>query len=277
MSATASSGVTSNALATALRASRRVKVDPSRVTGMARVGLPVRASVLVDLPVVERHPFSPARTWKDRLDLARVRVSTAVVAEGGGDVVDRGRPGAPVAVGKLDRRRAAPSSLRAAASPASCRRLALPGGEAAISAALADELTPLLHRRLDVRPALGERPQDGLRDVSQLAQAVAPDLPGETERGQFGPQRRLVQGSGGLLPQVEVAAVGGRPPAVGALDQVGDDHVGVELGVAGPAGAVPEGGADEAVGLDELLRRRPRRAKQASSDRWSSTATTARS
>ena len=37
------------------------------------------------------------------------------------------------------------------------------------------------------------------------------------------------------------------------MDQVGDDDVGVKLGVAGPAGAVPEGGSDEPVGFDELV------------------------
>ena len=50
-----------------------------------------------------------------------------------------------------------------------------------------------------------------------------------------------------------MAAVGGRPPAVYPLDQVGDHHVGVELGIAGPAGPVPEGGPDEPVGFGEGL------------------------
>ena len=50
-----------------------------------------------------------------------------------------------------------------------------------------------------------------------------------------------------------MTTVGSGPPAVCALDQVGDNDVGVELGIAGPAGAVTERGADEPVGLDELL------------------------
>ena len=59
----------------------------------------------------------------------------------------------------------------------------------------------------------------------------------------------------------EVPAVGGGPAAVGALDQVGDDDMGVELGVAGPAGAVPERGADEARWLRSAAAPpRPRRA-----------------
>ena len=54
---------------------------------------------------------------------------------------------------------------------------------AAFSAALADVKPSFCHGRFDVDPALGERPQDRLRDVSQLAQAVAPDVPGEAEGG----------------------------------------------------------------------------------------------
>ena len=42
----------------------------------------------------------------------------------------------------------------------------------------------------------------------------------------------------GLLPVVELAAVGGAPPSVGAEDHVRDEDVGVELGIAGPAGAM---------------------------------------
>ena len=78
------------------------------------------------------------------------------------------------------------------------------------------------------------------------------EIPGETEGCQLGPQCGPVEGAGGLLPQVELATVRGRPPAVGSLDQVGHDDVGVELGIAGPAGAVAEGRTDEAVGLDQL-------------------------
>src|ERR1035437_3258761 len=42
----------------------------------------------------------------------------------------------------------------------------------------------LLEGGLDVDPALGERPQDGSGDVGELSQAVAPDVPGQSERGQ---------------------------------------------------------------------------------------------
>ena len=50
-----------------------------------------------------------------------------------------------------------------------------------------------------------------------------------------------------------MAGVGGGPSAVCTSDQVGDDNVGVKLWVTRPAGAVPEGGAEEPVGLDQLV------------------------
>jgi hypothetical protein len=120
-----------------------------------------------------------------------------------------------------------------------------------ISAALADVL-PRCSIDASMSALRWEKcPQDRLRDVSQLAQAVAADVPGQAEGSKLGAQRRLVRSSRGFLPQVEVAAVGGRPPAVRALDHVGHDDVRVELGVSGPAGAVAEGGG-EALGFDEL-------------------------
>ena len=111
----------------------------------------------------------------------------------------------------------------------------------------------VLEGRLDLDPALGERPQDVSRNVGQLPQAVAPDGPRHTERGQLGPQRRLVHGGGRLLPQVELAHVGGGPPPVGAADDVRDEDVGVQLRVAGPAGAMPEAGGHEPLGLHQFL------------------------
>ena len=62
----ASSGVTSNALATALMASRRVNVDPSRVTGIARVpGAPESEDGASSISQSSSDtPFSPARTRK---------------------------------------------------------------------------------------------------------------------------------------------------------------------------------------------------------------------
>ena len=48
-------------------------------------------------------------------------------------------------------------------------------------------------------------------------------------------------------------AIGGGPAAVGALDDIRNDNVGMQLGVAGAAGAMAERGADEPVGFDQLV------------------------
>ena len=131
--------------------------------------------------------------------------------------------------------------------------LARPGGEGCLLGRRSRGDAPFVHGRLDVGPALGERPQDVLRDVGELAETVAPHLPAKAEGGPLGPERGLVEGAGGLLPGVEMAAVRGRPPTVCALDQVGHDDVGVELGIPSPAGPVAEGSTDEAIGFQQLL------------------------
>ncbi len=79
MRTSASSGVTSKALATALMASRRVKVDPSRVTGIALV---LGSQVLVDLPVIERHAFLSGQDPEDGLGVCRVRAEWPVRGQG---------------------------------------------------------------------------------------------------------------------------------------------------------------------------------------------------
>ena len=62
----------------------------------------------------------------------------------------------------------------------------------------------------------------------------------------------LEQEAGGAQRRVDTSAVERAPPAVGPAGGVGDEHVPVELRVAGPAGAVPERGSDEAVTVDML-------------------------
>jgi hypothetical protein len=51
---------------------------------------------------------------------------------------------------------------------------------------------------------------------------------------------------------VEVPVVEGGPATVGPLGHVGDQYVRVQRRIAGPAGAVTEGGAHEAVGVVQL-------------------------
>ena len=57
----------------------------------------------------------------------------------------------------------------------------------------------------------------------------------------------LVEVAGGLRQREEVAGVECAPAALGAAGQVRDQHVGVEMGVAGAAGAMPEPRRDEPV------------------------------
>jgi hypothetical protein len=54
-----------------------------------------------------------------------------------------------------------------------------------------------------------------------------------------------------------VTAVGSRPLSVYSFDQVGYDYMGMELRISGTAGPMPEGGSDEAVGLEELVASSP--------------------
>ena len=110
---------------------------------------------------------------------------------------------------------------------------------------------PFLHGRLDATRRW-RRPAEPSSGCSELPQAVSPHLPTKTERHQLGPEGGTVEAACRHLPGVEVTAVRRRPPTVCALDQIGHDHVGVQLGIAGPAGAMAEGGTDESVGLGQI-------------------------
>ena len=246
MSADARSGVTSNALATAMRASRWVKVDPSRVTGMTRDAGSGRGHGqvgVVDLPVVEADTVLPGKDPQSGCGRLCPRLAERCFCIQGREsrrqVVAVRSPPSPSGSSMAASCSVHPSR-RTSVRP-SVRVLRVRVARAALSAAFGRGHAPLLHGRLDVHPALGEGPQNGLRDVGELPEPVASDLPAKTERRQLGPERRPVEGAGGLLPGIEVATIRCRPPAVCALDQIGDDDMGVELGIAGPAGAMTEG------------------------------------
>src|SRR4051794_25876574 len=55
---------------------------------------------------------------------------------------------------------------------------------------------------------------------------------------EFAPKRRLVEIAAGLGVRVELAPVERRPAPIRAARDVRDEHVGVELRIAGPARAV---------------------------------------
>jgi hypothetical protein len=209
--------------------------------------------LLVDRPLVERYTRLPFEDPEHFLDICRARRCRGCdQPERVGQVVDRCRSPAALPVGELDGGELLPPAFLEGVELGATFWLALPGVERGGLGRLLGRGPPDLHSFLDVGPALRESLEDRLWDVSQFAQPVASKVPGEAERCQLGPQRGPVEGACGLLPQVELASVGGRPPAVGSVHQIGHDDVGVELGVAGPTGAVPKGRADEAVGFDQL-------------------------
>ncbi len=170
----------------------------------------VGGQLLVDLPVVEGHPAFAGQHREDGLDLGRLGQSGRTAGSGVEDqVTGRGRVVATLTVGIGD--------LGQLCRPARTKQIercgpiwfAGPGGQGCDLGRRRRGHAPLVHGRFDVGPALGERPQDVLRDVGQLAQTVAPHLPAQAQGGKLSPQGGLVEGAGGLLPGVQVAAVRG--------------------------------------------------------------------
>ena len=66
-----------------------------------------------------------------------------------------------------------------------------------------------------------------------------------SRRGELVAQRRLNTAPAVRLAPVQGLSVERRPASVGTPGEVGDQHMGVQLRVTGPAGAMPEPGGDE--------------------------------
>ena len=110
-----------------------------------------------------------------------------------------------------------------------------------------------LHGGNDLPAAVGELPAQRRRDAGDVGVALGHLLEQQPGRvGQLVTQDGLVDEAGGAAVVVEVPVVEGGPPTVGPLGHVGDQDVGVQRRVRGPAGAVAKGGADEAVGFSLL-------------------------
>jgi hypothetical protein len=95
-------------------------------------------------------------------------------------------------------------------------------------------LARLLEVLLDVDAAFGELPKLLPAEPKELPTAVAFGTPGDAQP--FGQEPfELVEehGPGGLCPDVQRVGVEGHERPVGAADQVGDQAVRVELGIAG--------------------------------------------
>jgi len=75
--------------------------------------------------------------------------------------------------------------------------------------------------------------------------------PGHAEPfGQFRSQCRLVEHPGGFLGREQLTAVEGKPSTVCRADLVGNEDVGVELGVSGTRRPVDKARREESFGVD---------------------------
>src|SRR3954470_13504314 len=91
-------------------------------------------------------------------------------------------------------------------------------------------------------------------DALDVGDAVVHRSPLDAElAGERAPECRLVNVPGGLGLVEDRPAVERCPQPILTLGQIGDEHMGVDLRVAGPAGAVLEGRADQpAAALDQV-------------------------
>ena len=215
--ATASSGVTSNALATAADGIPSGEARSEQGDGHHPGPTPLFGeTLLVDLPVIEGHPLLAGQDPEDLLDLLRHPVSRfasrSKAAVRSSTVAGRCavlcRPAArsrPVAPIHLSRK----TSIAAAVGAW------LAGWRAPPGSAASGEVAPGPPSPPRSPPGAVEKARRMAFGMSgDLTQAIASDLPGEAQRRQLGPQGRPVEGAGGHLPGVEVSAVGSRPPAV---------------------------------------------------------------
>jgi hypothetical protein len=93
----------------------------------------------------------------------------------------------------------------------------------------------------DLAAPFGEHGEHLAGDPGDLDQPVAGGSPAHPEPlGQLPGQGGAKHGAGGVLTAVQAGGVQRRPPPVGAAGQVDDQHMGVQMGVPGAAGAMPE-------------------------------------
>ena len=100
----------------------------------------------------------------------------------------------------------------------------------------------------DLRAPGGEGPHHRRVDPGQLVGAPCGGRPLDPQDlGQPVAEVGAVEGAGGPGVGTQAAAVERRPPPVGAVAEVGHHHVGVQVGVVGPAQPVGEAGGHQAV------------------------------
>ncbi len=105
---------------------------------------------------------------------------------------------------------------------------------------------------LQISAALGVAGQERLGDALDVGLAVPVHrCPRHAQAGGgLGPQRGLVDHAGGLELSVQGPGVQRPPHPVLTAHPSGNQDVGVQLGIAGPGGAVHEGGTDQSLGVD---------------------------
>ena len=104
---------------------------------------------------------------------------------------------------------------------------------------------------LDLAAPIGEVIDHRPVDPGDIGDAVLDRFPFDAEpSGQLVTKVGFVEVAGGLGVQVQPPPIQRPPDVIGALGHVGDEHVGVEVRVPGPAGAMPERRRDQALDLD---------------------------
>lgn len=213
-------------------------------------------------------PSGPARCsnigvrWTRPVDLG-VRVGVEAVADLLAVEPQLGRP-MPPPMGEGLRCRQW-SFMRRVAYAASCAERA--------------ESRPVLgHVGFDLVASGGELVDDLHRDLGEVGDAAAHRPPFDADGlGELVAEFGFVEVADGLGPVVERSGVEGGPSVVGSVDEVGDDHVGVEVGVAGTGGAMSEHGGDEPVASTTSAPPWPRRPLDASVSKTASASRTATS
>ena len=106
----------------------------------------------------------------------------------------------------------------------------------------------------DLPASFRERAAQLLGHAGEFRDSVTHRPPVEAEPGgEFVPQCGLVQVAGGLGVHVQLPAVESRPTAVRPAGEVCDENVGVQMGITGAAGAMPEGRGEEPAAIGQAM------------------------
>src|ERR1019366_3397778 len=106
--------------------------------------------------------------------------------------------------------------------------------------------TRLFENRFDLGRTPGKCPDDFRVDAREVSPGTPQLTPRDAETlGELRSQLGLVEVASRPKLEIQPSAVERRPTTFGALGEVGDQDVAVEVGVRGAAGAVEEAGGDK--------------------------------